>query len=257
MKKSFFYAAFAAVMTLFVSCLDSEEDNTRYLQGAFTIQNGAGSVVMYMDGGNVVYPTASSVAALTDGKGFGSVQRALLTLTYFEESATQNTDGTYVIRDAELKSGGKIPVHNFLTLDQAQAQNVLATDSVFSIDGLNQTNGVWLYKGYMTVTYQTTYGVRNSKYVIPTLNATYQYDENNPSVVDVTLVLNKHLSKGDMTVGSTELLDSFDLTMLKFKHPELATGEVTFNINYKTADGNKSVTRKIKSNDFSFPFQGL
>lgn len=257
MKKTFFYAALAAVMTLFVSCMDSEEDNSRYMQGVFTIQNTTSSVVMYMDGGNVVYPTATSVSALTDGKGFGSIKRALLTFTYFDESATQNTDGTYVICDADLKSGAVLPVHDFLTFEQAQTQNVLAADSVFSIDGLNQNNGVWLYKGYMTVTYQSTYGVRNSKYILPTLNATYQYDETTPSVVEVNLILNKHLSKGDVTSGSTELIESFDLTKLKYRHPELATGDVTFNINYKTADGNKSVTRKITAKDFSFPYQDL
>lgn len=258
MKKSFFYAAFAAVMTLFVSCIDGEEDNSRYMQGVFTIQNAASNVVMYMDGGNIVYPTASSVNSLTDGKGFGSIKRALLTMSYLEENATKNADDTYVIRDAELQSGGVIAVRNFLTLDQAEAQNILATDSIFTIDGLNQTNGVWLYKGYMTVAYQSTYAVRNTKYVLPTLNATYQYDVNNPSVVDVNLVLNKHYGKGDVTSGGSEFIESFDLTMLKFKHPELTTvDEVTFNIHYKAVDGDKSLTRKIKANDFSFPFQGL
>ena len=135
---SILISAFAAIAL--TSCLgDSDEsENTYTAYGYYTITgNFNSSYTLFSDLGGKVIPTMSSVANLTDNKGFGNHSRAMLYFTYKPSQVSQDQQ---TITGAELYDGRYFDEYLPLSKQKADEALVTATDSIFQIRELND---VW------------------------------------------------------------------------------------------------------------------
>lgn len=258
MIKKIFLAVLAVMMSsAFVSCIDSADDtgNTASLEAYFTIQHSANNLTLWMDGGAIVYPTAASAAALMKTEGFSTIKRAVLTIQYDKNTLTTNSDGAYIIKDADVPSGQGIVTSNMIELTKAQHQNVFANDSVYAFDNSidNETN-VWFYKGFMTVRYMSSFYVHDKTYIMPTITAVYKKSESDPSTIDVELVLNKHkVVSTDVLAGTSYFVNCFDLTSLQHEIMGM-TGKVKMNFSYKGVGSTKTFKYEIDKDHFFLPY---
>lgn len=258
MFKKIYLAVFAIAMAMFASC-NSEGEHGGYMQGVFTVQNSYSSPVLWLDGGPVVYPSATAAQQLMANKNFASAERVLLVVTYKEVDVTGDTESNMVVKNAEVAQGSVVPTTMIRTPEMAEVDknfnNYLADDSISTFYDINRENGIWFYKGYMTAQFSSTFYVEGQSGILPTVLATYTVDESNPSEVSVTLYLNKHKKSG-ATEGSqvASFVSSFSLADMQQHVMRNSLSEVNFTINYETRDGKQQLKKTIKREDFFKPF---
>ena len=258
MFKKIYLAVFAITMAMFASC-NSDGEPGGYMQGVFTVQNSIGSPVLWMDGGPVVYPSATAAQQLMANKNFASAERVLLVVTYKDVDVTGDSSTSLVVKNAEVAQGSVVPTSVIRTPEMAEAdmkfKNYLADDSISTFYNIDRENGIWFYKGYMTAQFSSTYYVENSKGILPTVLATYTVDEDDPTEVSVTLYLNKHKKSGANEGGQpASFVSSFSLTDMYQHIMRNSLSEVNITINYETKEGKQQLKKTVKREDFSKPF---
>lgn len=237
------------------SCIEDNKNNKCTLQSTFTIAHTSNTSVLYNDGGITIYPSAAGLAALSDNN-FMNVKRALLLVSYDEDNVIDNTFPNVTIKEADIVEGTAIPTRNVLQKNDAERLNQLDPDSIFAIDNLTPSTDIWFYRGYMNISFVTSYYSKNNKNVIPTMNVIFEQDEKDPRKAGLTLILNKHADyRSDAIVGSARIVNSIDITSLKNYFPPAGIDSVMFNINYRIASGETSVERKVSLNDFYYPYK--
>lgn len=258
MNKKTLFAVTTVSYLLFTACIGGDEEPMNTMQSPFTIHQTTGGVVLYMDGGSVVYPTQTSVNDITNNKGFGDVKRAVLQFQYDETMVTDNGNNTATIRNAVLIGGNGIPTFNALTKEEAREKNVLEEDSIFGFNDLTKSN-IWFSRGFLTISYNSTYYSNvNGGYHIPTANAIIEADPANQRNIDITLLLNKHTKKGDRAVGNATIINSFDITNFAHLFPSSGFDSISCNVHYKLETGmteeEKTVVKNAAVKDFFYPW---
>ena len=247
MFKKIYLAVFAITMAMFASC-NSDGEPGGYMQGVFTVQNSIGSPVLWMDGGPVVYPSATAAQQLMANKNFASAERVLLVVTYKDVDVTGDSSTSLVVKNAEVAQGSVVPTSVIRTPEMAEVDmkfnNYLADDSISTFYDINRENGIWFYKGYMTAQFSSSYYTQGSTGILPTVLATYTVDENDPKEVSVTLYLNKHKKSG-ATEGSqyASFVTSFSLTDMYQHIMRNSLSEVNITINSETSRASSSSRR--------------
>lgn len=201
----------SAAMCMMTSCLDGENDQ-HSAYGYFTVTgNQTLGYTLYQDGGGFVIPTAQSVSDLTNGKGLGDVERALLSFTYQEKDVAQDKNS---ITGAKLYSGESLPVYDLLSTKAATEQHVLDADSTFAVGGIS---GLWVYRGYMTLIYSGQYAWNKDKngYLYPVTNLVYDAEQQIPNELSLQLCHNEHRTKDEMPAGKRDFVMSFRLKDLQ------------------------------------------
>lgn len=258
MFKKIYLAVFAITMAMFASC-NSDGEPGGYMQGVFTVQNSIGSPVLWMDGGPVVYPSATAAQQLMANKNFASAERVLLVVTYKDVDVTGDSSTSLVVKNAEVAQGSVVPTSVIRTPEMAEVdmkfKNYLADDSISTFYDISRENGIWFYKGYMTAQFSSSYYIEGSTGILPTVLATYTVDENDPKEVSVTLYLNKHKKSG-ATEGSqyASFVSSFSLTDMYQHIMRNSLSEVNITINYETKEGKQQLKKTVKREDFTKPF---
>ena len=212
MKKKFLpMAAFCTVLAAFTSCLNHDDDSLPVYYDYFTITQHGDGYVLYSDNDNVVvYPTATSVATVTAGKGFADNKRVELYMEYNPEYLT--TEGEKkVLRNAELKGGNYIRTLSLKSRTEAEAENLCVDDSIFSIESLDR---VWARNGYLNTKVTGCYSGNNKGGIRPTVNLMLEYDADVENAASIRLLYNRHSTKDCYTMGRTQFLTSYDASLL-------------------------------------------
>lgn len=241
--------ALSCVATLiFTSCISSDDDNTRYYQGYYTITGTYPNYKLIEDGGSIVYPTVASVNKVTESKGFGDNKRAIIAISYDENFLTTNSDGISVVRNAEIQSGNYLVNVTPISLAAAQDKNIIATDSVFSIGAF--TN-YWVSNGYLTtiftapVSYAPDY-LTTGQLINPTVNLCINPTDITENNVTLNLLYNRHTKKDAMSTNVPNLIYTFDIANINIP------GSDTVNVTLK-AEGTKEIKLKIPRRSFVHP----
>lgn len=192
--------------SLLTSCLDKGE-NTLMGFGYFTVENNGSTVILHQDGGGTVYPSSSSVSDLTQGKGMKDIERASFTYQYTEGNISQDGNS---ITDVKLITGETIPVEMPMTLQDAQAKNVMSEDSLNNISKVYQA---WAYKGYLTLSIRGSYIYNSEKksYLWPTMNLVYDPKETIPNELHLRFCYNKRVTKNEANAGERDFILSYRL----------------------------------------------
>ncbi|MBR5068441.1 MAG: hypothetical protein IKX25_03500 [Bacteroidales bacterium] len=226
--KTLLFAAMAAC-TL-TSCLssDDESENTYSAYGFYTITGSLTSgYTLYSDTGGKVIPTTSSVAEITDSKGFGNHSRAML---YFQYKASQiSTDGKS-ITGAELYDGRYLDELYPMSLQKANEALVTAEDSIFQVTEFMDT---WAYRGYLNTVVNGPYSLVNGVSIKPTINLVYDPASITENAITFNLYYNRHSSKTDPSNGPIYFYTSYYLNDLD----ELIPGSGNVNVTIKCNDG--------------------
>ena len=250
MNKKLILGVLASCSLALTSCL-GEGDKEGQITGYFTVNTSGGQTVLYMDGGATIYPTPSSVADLTDGKGLSGVERAMFSLTYPEEFFIQKENGYIEIREAKLTNGDVLPVFvPYTSTEAADAKNVTNTDSIQALNSLDQ---VWCYGGYFNVTSTTKYYIQDGKAVRPTLSCIMTQSEEDSRVININLLNNLHPlnDKKESIGGNAQLLNSFNISKIKDEFMLSGIDSVTFVV---TSQSVNPITFKSSVKQFNKPF---
>ncbi|MCF0179789.1 MAG: hypothetical protein HUJ97_06035 [Bacteroidales bacterium] len=242
MKKLFGLCASSII--LFSSCL-GDGTPTSQAAGYFTIQTNSNQVVLYMDGGGTFYPTSSSISEVTDGKGFGDATRCWMYLSYPDDLVTYDANKMPIVQQATINTGELIPVANALTKEEAEAKNLLVSDS---INAMSSLNAVWAYQGYLTSVFNSKYVISGSYGVRPALNLVLEPNENHPGEFFATLLLNQHIKSESDKVSSDDYKfnQSFDITKFGYDFQKSGLDSVTILLK---CEGLKDFTFKIAAKD--------
>lgn len=203
----------AFIMTLMIAgCMsDPENSTTQSFSGvSFTVTGSYPDYKLITDDGIVMYPTAASVAELTDGKGFGSHKRVQFSGNF--ESVNMSVEGNVqVFRKVTLTKYYYIPEITPVTESEAISANITDADS---ISGISAIYNIWVANGYITTTYYA-YKSFDSKgnEIEPTANVLVSDLGNNS--VTLTMLFNQHHTK-DCTTSSSVFgfISSFDIGRL-------------------------------------------
>jgi hypothetical protein len=231
---SILLSAFAAIAL--TSCLgDSDEsENTYTAYGYYTITgNFNSSYTLYSDLGGKVIPTMSSVAQLTDNKGFGNHSRAMLYFTYKPSQVSQDQQ---TITGAELYDGRYFDEYLPLSKQKADEALVTATDSIFQIRELND---VWAYRGYLNTVINATYSSVNGVNVKPTVNLVYDPATITENAITFNIYFNRHSEQNATSNGPVYFYTSHYLNFID----ELVPGSDDVTITIKASD---TVSKQIK-----------
>lgn len=201
-----------ASTAVFTSCWDAEEDQ-HSTTGYFTVTgNSVTGYTLYQDGGGKILPTAQSVSNITNGKGFGDVERAVLAFQWQEKNLS---DDQNTITGAELVGGESIRCVTPLSAEQAGKDGVLKGDSLFAINALNSA---WAYRGYLTLIFNGSYDWTDDKrttYLYPTMNLVYEPTKMVPNELELTLCYNRRAPKGKTEAGRQAFTLSFPISGLE------------------------------------------
>ena len=258
MFKKISFALVAMVMFMFASCNDGGNDGG-YMQGVFTVQHSV-SPILWMDGGHMVYPSAAAAAQLQQNNAFKTADRVLLVITYKDEDMTIDANNIMTVRNAEVAQGSIVPTTILRSPEMASIDknfdNYLSPDSINSFYQISNETGLWFYKGYMTVQYLSTYYIRDNKGVLPTVLATYSFDESKPEEVTINLYLNKHSKKSSETESgeATNFISSINIADMQEHVMRNSLSQVKFTINYQTKMGTQTISRTVDKEQFFRPF---
>lgn len=247
MKKSIRKTCFAALTCVaalvFTSCDPGGDDNKRYSQGYFTITGTYPNYKLIEDGGIVVYPSVQSVSKMTNNKGFGDKRRAFFSFSYDEKNITTNNEHA-TVQDAELISGNYVTEVKPISFETAKDQNLLATDSIFSIRAYTNC---WITNGYLTaifnapVSYASNYQI-SGQFIEPTTNICVENGGISENSITFNMLYNRH-SKKDAMSSEVSLIYSFDIANINIP------GSDSINVKLK-AEGVKDVTFKVARKTF-------
>lgn len=249
-----------SILSLFIggvvltSCIDDNNSTKSSLQSTFTIAHTSNTSVLYNDGGITIYPSAAGLAALSDNN-FKNVKRALLVVSYDEDNVIDNTFPDVTIKDADIIEGTAIPTFNIMQKREAERLNQLDPDSIFAIDNISPMTDIWFYRGYMNISYVSSYYTKDKKSLVPSMTVIFEQDESDARKGNLTLLLNKHADyRNDAVSGTARIINSIDITSLKNYFPPSGIDSVMFKINYKTSSGETSVQMNVSLKDFYYPY---
>ena len=236
---SILISAFAAIAL--TSCLgDSDEtENTYTAYGYYTITGDfTTGYTLYSDLGGKIIPTTSSVADITDSKGFGNHTRALL---YFQYKPSQVSQDQTTITGAELYDGRYFDELNPLSLEQANNAQITATDSIFQITELMDA---WAYRGYLNTVIGATYSTVNGVNVKPTINLVYDPASITENAITFDIYFNRHSpqtapSNSPVYFYTSHFLNSID---------ELVPGNDDVTITVKASNGQSKQIKVSRQN---------
>lgn len=215
---------------LVTSCLKDEKNDTVTFTGFFTITGSMPNYKLIEDGGAVVYPSAESINQLTNNKGFENYKRAQFYGTYDQNlDMTEDEKGNVTIKNAKLLGGQYIETKKVLDVDDAKNTNVLNNDSVFSILSFKQC---WIANGYINTIINGQYSAKEGKAIRPTVNLLLGENAVTENTVSLTILYNRHSSKNENAAGTTDFINSFDITDIKV--PGNDSILVTVNVNGAT-----------------------
>lgn len=226
---------------LFTSCFDSDEEGQATITAYCTIDGSGSSMALYPDGGGIIYPESTSASYL-DG-----YKRVYVVMSYYENDLTTNANNVPIIRNAELTSGTEIPTAEPMFQEQAESQNLLASDSIFEISSLVN---YWVYKGYLNVTYNAYYYSNSGKAVAPTMNLVFDKSKSTDTDLYFTMCYNCHVPSTANVYSSTTFINSFSLTSLRYKFAQNVSD--TFNIHI-SGEGVSEVSVEVTTDDLYLP----
>lgn len=244
MKKFLSFAGFLMILATFASCLNDDEESVNSYYNYFTIGKQGDSYVLYSDFGNVIaYPTAASVASLTDGKGFGENKRAELYFEY-DNLKVEETENGSIAKEVNLRAGQYIETLSLKLPAEAEAENISVSDSIFPISQLNR---VWTANGYFNAVVTGNYSAGETKGIRPTVNLVLEYDSDKHNAATLRLLYNRHSSKMESPAGSTQFITSYDAEKLS-----MVPGSDSINITV-LAEGVNPVKVKVARKDLVKP----
>lgn len=228
-------AAMALVGALGLTSCDNETNDTQMITGYCTVEGSNPNYTFLMDGGGTVEPTPSSITEITGGKGMPT-QRALVYIEYeksdFIEVAGSND---WIIKNGEMKGGAGIEIGTLLSKSQAEQKNLLAADSIFKI---NKLNNCWAWNGYLNVSINGYYSYQNSRTVRPSFEV--MVAETAENLMKLKVLYNRHSSKDAAIGGDVDLIKSYNIRQWLMGVP--GKDSVTIEINVE--DG---MTKKLKT----------
>lgn len=214
-------AIMLAVVFCATSCLKENENNNKTsFMAFFTITGTSPNYVLIDDAGNTFYPTIASVNAITSNKGFADTKRAQLYGNYVETDVTTNADGTRAIKNAELTGGISVVTSNAMTISEAKDANLLNNDSIFDVSQLGRC---WIGNGYLTTIYTAQYSAASGKAIVPTANIVVDTDNIKDNEVTFTMLYNRHSSKNVSAAGSTDFVNSVDISKIQIPGKDTVT----------------------------------
>ncbi len=133
--------------------------------------------------------------------------------TYTDDNIKEEAGKGYYIDNAEINDGYFFnEISSFTRKADAEAKNMLDTDSVKEIIPLNASNGdfVSIYRGYLTIQCRAYCGTS----VAPSFNIIYDPEENtSSSALKLNLCYNPHVSSDKLT-GIGQVIKTFALSSL-------------------------------------------
>ena len=241
--KNLTLAAFmVATSSLLTACLNVDDDKHTSM-GYYTVTGDyTKGYILYQDGGGYIVPTASSVASLTNGKGFEDIERVLLSFTFQDKDLSEDKNS---ILGAELFSGESIPVIEPISLTTATEKGVVSADSLFAVKGLT---GLWAYRGFLTIGHAAHYAWNEKKngYLYPTFNLVYCDTLQIPNELNLTLCHNERRPKTGSTAGENTFTNSYRLDSIE----SLIPGKDSVKLNISMMGIDKPYTIKVAREDF-------
>lgn len=253
MNKKQIFGILTSSVFLLSSCFGDDEPESQ-LTACFTVHNSSNGAVLYMDGGNIIYPSSQSIYDLTSGKGLGDIKRAQFSLTYTDSNVTVDSDNKVTIREAKLISGSQLPLFDIIkSTEIANSKNILENDSIDDINSIN----VWAYRGYFNVMYNSNYIAKSQKAIAPSLNVIVEPNTMDPRQINVRIVNNMHKTDSkDLTAGNYTFTNSYDITYLQNNENLHGVDSLTLNISIDKCkvEKYKNFTFKIGYKDLFYPY---
>lgn len=239
-----FAALIAAATTCTVtSCMNGGDDSHTMISYFTVTGNNTSGYVLYQDGGGKMIPTLSSVSDLTNGKGFGDLERLQLAFKFSESDLDESKN---TITGAELTSGESLLVVDPVLQGEAEALNMTDKDSIYAI---NNVSALWAYRGYMTIIYNGNYSWSEKKdgYLYPKTNFIYSMSDQKPNEVDLTLCHNERRPAKSNAAGAMNFTVSLRLPRLLAATP----GNDSVRINIAAQGLEKPLVIKVAREDFN------
>lgn len=213
MKKVFTWilVACAAGISL-VSCNKTDSVFHYTTDGYFTITGDMNTgYTLYRDFGGIVKPDMNDVQKVLGEKGFENEKRAMMSLVFTQDDV-KDIEGGNVIENAKIVGGDFVDVVAPLSLSDADAKGVTATDSIFSV---SRVSDVWCYRGYFnTAIYGAVSINKEGKYIRPSINLVYDPASMEDNKLELMLYYNRHSSQESSTGLTTEFIRSYDISNL-------------------------------------------
>lgn len=228
----------AVAMLAMGSCKPKDhDDDDKRLMGYFTIDGNVNDgYKLYQDGGGIVIPFTSSIKQLAGTNGFGSNERAYLSINYFK-SKLMEKDGGVIITQAEVVEGRYLPTSDPLTLAEANGLKVTDKDSVKAVYFIN---GAWAYRGFLNTNINLNLYRDVNGLVAPATNIVYSPEKIEENKIEFTFVFNPRKPKGLNEEVNVDYDCSFPLYKIKDQIPGKDSVQITVN-----AEGAKPFSLKI------------
>lgn len=219
------------------SCLkNSDDDNTRYVSGYFTIDGNANDgYTLYQDGGGILKPSTMHLLNEIGKDGFGKNERAMLYFSFEEKNLTPYEDGI-MITEAEIQSGKYLPLVMPISAAEAEEKGQVQSDSSFAI---NQFSNIWIYRGYVNVTINANASIKGDQLVAPLVNMVYDPEKIADNKIDFTVLYNRRTGK-ETNSTAIEISNSFPI----YKMADMIPGNDSVSITIH-AEGAKPKDLKI------------
>lgn len=235
-----------AITATTTSCLSDDDDKTYTMDGYFTIAGTGFNYTLYRDGGGVVTPSASSVSAITDNKGFGDKKRAYLYLTYKEANYSVNEKNEIKLDQAELQSGFYLDTKNIISKEEADRASITLKDSIFAIKVFDN---VWADNGYVTAAISAYYDVKSGKGIDPDINMVFSPEDIKENAIKFHIYYNRHNVPDTTPYGPYTFVKTFPLTPFINMIPGSGDIEMTFEVD----GGPTSKTIKVSRDKLKTP----
>lgn len=212
---------------LFTSCL-GEGTNKYHGDGVFTVVKDGSSYCLFADYGGLIIPDAKSVYNFSGNDGLKDGDRVYMIYQYTDDNIKNEQGKGGYIADVELVQGQRIPKFNILMQAEAEAQNLLDKDSLFTITTDANAISFGAYRGYLTSHFNGIFSVVSNKGVYPTLNMVYDPAENErPNELNLKVCYNRHTATN--AASSTDsFFTTYPLTPLSGRI--LGSDSITINI---------------------------
>lgn len=206
MKKNLFNLFVLLCLSLtMASCISDDDNNTQYLRSHFVIEGVYPNYTLYSREDITVYLDPTSVASMTNKKGFGDNKRGYFDISFKSDDVSYvpvpgTERQTAVIKNAQLIAGSYVTVSSVWTYDQAEKDNITVEDSVFNVQKISD---FWMQRGYLNIAIDANYSVdATNTGIFPTTNVAYKRESVRDNEITLTVLYNRHSRKDATTSPS-------------------------------------------------------
>lgn len=244
MKKNLFNLFVLLCLSLTMASCVGDDDPTQYFTSHFVIEGSNPNYVLYSREGYTVNLDPTSVASITNNKGFGSNKRGYFTISYLSDDVVykpvEGTNSqTVTINNAKLVGGSYTTVLETMSMSEAEADNLTLPDSIFTVSSIYDC---WMQRGYLNVIIDAYYSINGSGApVFPTTNIAYRDDAMKENEITFDILYNRHTKKDAPSSSSIgRFITSYYMPDLVYQVP----GSDSITVNFK-AEGATPVKIKI------------